>query len=128
MTTRPWKADPFPPAARRIGSGALLSLAWAVFFCPLFPAATAFPAIAVPPAPVPATARTIIDLQPFRHVDSIRTKDNRGGMGSATLINLNPGVNAWYLQFRISSSKFSPPNSFGSSGKIEYISIFSLTT
>ena len=41
--------------------------------------------------------KTIIDLQPFRETRSIRIKEAAGLEGSATLINLNPHVNAWYL-------------------------------
>ena len=40
---------------------------------------------------------TIIDMQPFRQTHSIGIKGAAGQQGSATLINLNPGVNAWYL-------------------------------
>lgn len=40
---------------------------------------------------------TIIDMQPFRETHSIGIKGGAGQQGSATLINLNPGVNAWYL-------------------------------
>jgi len=40
--------------------------------------------------------KTIVDLQPFRGTTSIKIEDARGEE-SATLINLNPNVNAWYL-------------------------------
>ena len=40
---------------------------------------------------------TIIDMQPFRETHSIGIKGAAGQQGSATLINFNPGVNAWYL-------------------------------
>src|SRR5581483_6906285 len=41
--------------------------------------------------------RTIVDLQPFRHVQStaIRTADGRAGV--ATLVDLNPTIGAWYV-------------------------------
>ena len=42
-------------------------------------------------------AKTIIDLQPFRKTSAIRIRDDRGAEGLATLINLNPGIDAWYL-------------------------------
>ncbi|HMK53067.1 MAG TPA: hypothetical protein VK551_11225 [Thermodesulfobacteriota bacterium] len=41
--------------------------------------------------------KTIVDLQPFRETSSIKIKDVRGEEGLATLINLNPNINAWYL-------------------------------
>jgi hypothetical protein len=40
---------------------------------------------------------TIIDLQPFRQTSSIRVKEAGGPENRATLINLNPHINAWYL-------------------------------
>jgi hypothetical protein len=42
-------------------------------------------------------SKTIIDLQPFRKASSIRMKEGSGPGSSATLINLNPHINAWYL-------------------------------
>ena len=41
--------------------------------------------------------KTIIDLQPFRKASSIRIKGAGGKEGLATLINLNPAINSWYL-------------------------------
>jgi len=41
--------------------------------------------------------KTVIDLQPFRETSSIKIKGVRGEEGLATLINLNPNVNSWYL-------------------------------
>jgi hypothetical protein len=46
---------------------------------------------------VPYVSKTIVDLQPFRETSSIRIKGVRGEEGLATLINLNPDINAWYL-------------------------------
>ncbi len=43
------------------------------------------------------SAKTIVDLQPRRRTNSTKIKDSRGEEGSATLINLNPNVNAWHL-------------------------------
>ena len=40
---------------------------------------------------------SILDLQPFRQVTSNKIKSNMGTQGTATLINLNPAVNAWYV-------------------------------
>jgi hypothetical protein len=42
-------------------------------------------------------SKTIIDLQPFRETRSIKIKGAGGHEGIATLTNLNPGINAWYL-------------------------------
>jgi len=42
-------------------------------------------------------AKSILDLQPFRQVSSSRIKSDPGIPGTATLVNLNPAVNAWYL-------------------------------
>jgi hypothetical protein len=42
-------------------------------------------------------AKSILDLQPFRQVTSSKIKSNTGAAGTATLINLNPAVNAWYV-------------------------------
>jgi hypothetical protein len=41
--------------------------------------------------------KTIVDLQPFRHTSSLPFKSARGEEGRATLINLNPDINDWYL-------------------------------
>ncbi len=42
-------------------------------------------------------SKTIVDLQPFRQTGSIPIKSARGEEGRATLINLNPDINDWYL-------------------------------
>ncbi len=42
-------------------------------------------------------SKSILDLQPFRQVASNKIKSNTGTQGTATLINLNPAVNAWYV-------------------------------
>jgi hypothetical protein len=42
-------------------------------------------------------SKTIIDLQPFRQASSIRVNEAGGTENGATLINLNPHINAWYL-------------------------------
>ncbi len=44
-----------------------------------------------------AGSKTILDLQPFRQTQSIHIRSNAGRDGSATLINLNPAINAWYV-------------------------------
>lgn len=40
--------------------------------------------------------RTVLDLQPFRQSQDIAITDAVGHQGSATLIDLNPAVHAWY--------------------------------
>ena len=44
-----------------------------------------------------ARPKTILDLQPFREASSVRIENPAGGQGEATLVNLNPYVNAWFL-------------------------------
>ena len=41
--------------------------------------------------------KTILELQPFRDTSSIKIRSQAGREGRATLVNLNPAVNAWYL-------------------------------
>jgi hypothetical protein len=41
--------------------------------------------------------KTVIDLQPLRTTSSITVKGTKGEEGLATLINLNPNINSWYL-------------------------------
>jgi len=41
--------------------------------------------------------KTILELQQFRQAGSIRIKSRGGREGVATLINLNPAINAWFL-------------------------------
>jgi hypothetical protein len=54
-----------------------------------------------PVAPVPApsrpSTRTIVDLQPFRSETRVPVQRADDVAGSATLTNLNPQVNAWFL-------------------------------
>lgn len=42
-------------------------------------------------------AKTILDLQQFRQSSSIAICSSSGKKGTATLTNLNPTINAWYL-------------------------------
>ena len=44
-----------------------------------------------------AVPKTIIDLQQFRIATSGRIRTDSGSEGEATLVNLNPAINAWYL-------------------------------
>jgi hypothetical protein len=41
--------------------------------------------------------RTILELQQFRQTSSIHIESKAGRRGIATLVNLNPAINAWYL-------------------------------
>ncbi len=41
--------------------------------------------------------KTILELQQFRQVNSIHIRNKSGKEGTATLVNLNPAINAWYL-------------------------------
>jgi len=43
------------------------------------------------------SVKTIVELQPFRQTMSGPIEDRNGQHGTATLINLNPNVNAWFL-------------------------------
>jgi hypothetical protein len=40
---------------------------------------------------------TILELQQFRRASSIHIRSGSGRQGVATLVNLNPAINAWYL-------------------------------
>ena len=50
-----------------------------------------------PAAAVSQDRQTIIDLQPFRQSGTIAIKGARGEDGRATLIQLNPNVNDWFV-------------------------------
>jgi hypothetical protein len=50
-----------------------------------------------PAAAASKNPQTIIDLQPFRQSGTIPIKGARGEDGRATLIQLNPNVNAWFV-------------------------------
>jgi hypothetical protein len=41
--------------------------------------------------------KTILELQPFRRATSQTLTDASGRRGTATLVELNPGINAWFL-------------------------------
>jgi hypothetical protein len=45
----------------------------------------------------PSTPKTIIELQEFRQTSSVGIRSSRGAEGAATLVNLNPTINVWYL-------------------------------
>jgi hypothetical protein len=42
-------------------------------------------------------SKTILELQQFRQTNSIRIRSREGKEGIATLINLNPATNVWYV-------------------------------
>ena len=62
-------------------------------------------AVGPPAAPPPAQAKayaavapkTVVDLQQFRSTGSLEIEGKGGRPGRATLVNLNPAVNAWHL-------------------------------
>ncbi len=41
--------------------------------------------------------KTILELQQFRQSHSIQIRSKQGRQGAATLVDLNPAINAWYL-------------------------------
>jgi len=41
--------------------------------------------------------KTVFELQPFRQISGITMGANKDQVGTATLINLNPWINAWFL-------------------------------
>jgi hypothetical protein len=43
------------------------------------------------------TPKTIVELQQFRQSSSIHIRSQAGRQGTATLIDLNPAIHAWYL-------------------------------
>ena len=50
--------------------------------------------LTVPEAALPTT---VVELQPFRQTSSNRIASSGAVSGTATLVNLNPTINAWYL-------------------------------
>ena len=53
--------------------------------------------VAPAPAPLRPSTRTIVDLQPFRSEARVPVQRADNVAGDATLVNLNPQVNAWFL-------------------------------
>ncbi len=49
------------------------------------------------PAASPVGARTIVELQSVRRSQTVALEDGAGRRGSATLTNLNPAINAWFV-------------------------------
>jgi len=43
------------------------------------------------------TAKTIVELQQFRRTETVAVEGSGGRHGKATLINLNPAINTWFL-------------------------------
>jgi len=50
-----------------------------------------------PEGSISSVPKTIVDLPPFREAHLIEIKGEQGEEGLASLINLNPNINAWYL-------------------------------
>jgi len=61
------------------------------------PGSVAADPVAPAPAPSRPSTRTIVDLQPFRSEARVPVQRADNVAGDATLINLNPQVNAWFL-------------------------------
>jgi len=77
----------------------------AVLLCAMF-CSTGFCRESAQSAPLPQVqvdeynarvSKTVIELQQFRRASSVSIRDATGREGTATLINLNPGINAWFL-------------------------------
>ena len=81
----------------RLSHLGLLSLAIVLAFSGWTPSSKAEDKAKEPQRNLPHVSKTIVDLQPFRETSSIKIKGVRGEEGLATLINLNPNINAWYL-------------------------------
>jgi hypothetical protein len=81
----------------RAGNGlARAVLAGAVLLAMATRTAAAEPVVPAP-ARSPRSTSTIVDLQPFRSEMRVAVQSADGVAGSATLTNLNPQVNAWFL-------------------------------
>ena len=57
----------------------------------------AFGLVGLAGAETSTAPRSIVELQPFRQTSSINLASSKGPQATATLVNLNPTVNAWYL-------------------------------
>jgi hypothetical protein len=79
----------------------LIRLAWPVLMHAVLLAAATGVAAADPVAPAPAQSPrstwTIMDLQPFRSETRVAVQRADNVAGDATLINLNPQVDAWFV-------------------------------
>lgn len=67
---------------------------------PMLPLAAALALLCAGPAaqtPTGEAAPTILALQPFRQPSTVTLDDGRGQGTQATLVNLNPAVNAWFV-------------------------------
>jgi hypothetical protein len=54
-------------------------------------------ALLASPASMDEVPKTIVELQQFRQTSSAPVKSRSGREGQATLVNLNPAINAWFL-------------------------------
>jgi hypothetical protein len=91
-------------SARRSIARPALALAIAVGLASTCRAAVSPPPGALPTPPAEQTKayaatapKTVVDLQQFRNTQSLDVEGKGGRLGRATLVNLNPAVNAWYL-------------------------------
>ena len=55
--------------------------------------------------------KTVIELQPFGQTSSVQIKSPSGEEGLATLLNLNPEVNAWFL-LRVNNGEGTPAEEY----------------
>ena len=78
-------------------SRACLALAALAAAAAVSAAPTVMPATGPDARPATGTARTILDLQPWCTTSSATVEGAGGQPGIATLANLNPNVNAWYV-------------------------------
>ena len=44
-----------------------------------------------------ATPKTVLELQQFRRSDTVAAVDGKDRAGTASLVNINPGINAWFV-------------------------------
>jgi hypothetical protein len=94
-----------PSAARRHARPHRLAVAAAVTICCTVPgAAGTLPADTLSSAPPDQLAgyeahvpKTILELQPFRQATTVAVEGPEGRAGTATLMQINPAINAWML-------------------------------
>jgi hypothetical protein len=86
------------PAARLLP---LIALAWVSALLVSGRMAAVGQAVAAPDkaiaGPEEGLPKSLVDLQPFRQASTGRIESATGIPGTATLVNLNPTINAWYL-------------------------------
>src|SRR4030042_6802672 len=70
-------------------------------------------------------SKTIFELQPFRTTSSIKIRTKAGEQGEATLVNLNPYINTWYI-LTIHWDKSSSPIIFHLENPMPYFNTYFL--